>query len=340
MEDIALEMRIPKKGPAGVLELVERKLPPPKAGEVRVAIEAVGVAYADIVIRRGLYNSEPIPLTPGFDLVGRIEGLGPGTAGLSIGQRVAGMTITGSYATRRNVQACCLAPAPEGCDAAALVAATLNGVTAWQMFHRVANAEAGDWVLVHGAAGGVGSLLVDFARMAGVNVIGSASPSKSSVVAGRGAVVVDYARENVAKRAQDISGGGVIAVFDHVGGRHFKNVSIPTLRAGGIGVLYGGYDATRGGKLRPLALLDLVANGRFSSFGLFARSIGAVGYSAPAWQKERHNLYLKDLAEILALVGDGKLSPLIGAVYPLAEAAAAHVALENRAVAGKIVLVN
>lgn len=338
MSDDTFEMHIPHKGDASVLRPLERRLAPPTSGEARVAVEAAGVAYADIVMRRGLYSGQPVPVTPGYDFVGRVEALGAGVTGFAVGQRVAGMTIAGSYATRRNVEARWLVAAPPSADPVKLVAATLNGVTAWQMFHRVASVEPGDAVLVHGAAGGVGSLLLDLARLAGAKAIGSASAGKRAAVEARGAHFVDYQAEDVAERVQAIS-GGTVAAFDHIGGRHFRSVTMPSLSPGGVGVLYGGYDATRDGKVRPLAIANILLNARFSSFRLFSQSQGVVGYSAPVWRNARTAVYRRDLGQVLGLVGEGKLSPLIGATFALKDAAAAHRALETRAVAGKVVLV-
>jgi NADPH:quinone reductase-like Zn-dependent oxidoreductase len=340
MIDDAIEMHIPRKGPASVLTAIERRLPAPAADEVRVAIEAAGVAYADIMMRQGLYPGHKPPVTPGYDFVGRVEAVGIGVRGLAVGQRVAGVTATGSYATRRNVKAQWLAPAPEGVEAAQLVAVALNGVTAWQMLHRVANPAPGEWVLVHGAAGGVGTLLLDLARIAGIRAIGSASRGKADIIRARGGVPIDYRGEDVAARARALSDGGVVAAFDHIGGRHFKKVSMAALRPGGVGVLYGGYDATRGGKIRPLAVLDMLVNTGFSSFKLFGKGQGVVGYLMPVWRDARPTAYQQDLAAVLRLVAEGALSPLVGATFPLREAADAHRALETRSVAGKIVLLN
>lgn len=338
MTDVAVEMHVPRRGAASVLELREHRLPPPGSGEVRVAIEAAGVAYADIMMRQGVYSGQSLPVTPGYDFVGRIEAVGPDVQDFAAGQRVAGVTVSGSYATRRNVSAQWLAPAPEGVDAAKLVAAVLNGVTAWQMLHRVANPVAGEWVLVHGAAGGVGTLLLELARMAGVRTIGSASANKADVVRARGGEPVDYRREDVAERARSLSGGGVVAAFDHLGGKHFKKVSMAALRLGGVGVLYGAYDMTRDGRVNPGAIADLVFNAGFSSLKLFAKGQGVVAYATQAWRDARPLAYRQDLAAVLRLVADGALSPLVGETFPLREAARAHQALEARSVAGKIVL--
>lgn len=335
----ALEMHVPKAGDARVLQPRQVSLPPPGPSQVRVKIEAAGVAYADIVMRRGLYSSAKPPVTPGYDFVGRVEAVGPEVSEFQTGQRVAGVTVSGSYADRRNVEGRWLVPAPEEADAAALAAVVLNGVTAWQMLHRVAPAYAGEWILVHGAAGGVGSLLLDFARLAGVRAIGAASRGKHSIVQSLGGVALDYQVEDVTARARTISGGGVATAFDHIGGRHFRKVSLPALKPTGVGILYGGYDATRGGKVHPLAIADMMLNSRFSAFALFGKSQSVATYAVPAWRDLRAQTYRDDLATVLKLVAEGAISPLVGEVLPLRDAAKAHRAMESRSVSGKIVLI-
>ncbi|MDR3414594.1 MAG: zinc-binding dehydrogenase [Nevskia sp.] len=337
--DEAIEMHLPRKGAPEVFQALVRKLAPPGPGEARVIVEAAGVAYADIVTRQGLYDLAPLPVTPGYDLVGRIAALGPGVQGFSVGQRVAAVTVSGSYVNQRNVDARWLVPAPEHVDAGALVAAILNGLTAWQMLHRIAAPEPGEWVLVHGAAGGVGTLLLDLCKLAGVRAVGTASAGKLAVVTARGGAALDHKAGDLPRRTRELTGGGVIAAFDHIGGSHLRRVTMPSLRPGGIGILYGGYNATRDGRLNPLAAVDLMLNGRFASYRLFNRGQGVVGYSSPIWRDQRPAAYRRDLASVLALVADGRLKPLVGATFPLKEAAAAHHALETRAVSGKIVLV-
>lgn len=339
MSDTAIEMHAAKTGAATVLTQREVRLPPPGPGELRVAIEAAGVAYADIVMRRGVYPEHRPPVTPGYDFVGRVEAIGPGVSDFHIGQRVAAVTVTGSYATRRNVPAAWVVPAPEGADATHLVAAVLNGQTAWQMLHRLGQCSDGDWVLVHGAAGGVGNILLDLARLAGLRAIGTASRGKHAAISAAGAVPVDYQAEDVAARARAISGDGVQAGFDHVGGRHFTKVTMASLRKTGVGVLYGGYNATRGGRINPLAIADLMMGARVAAMTLFGSSQTVAGYASPIWRDSRPALYRADLAGILALIGDGHFSPAVGEVFPLAQAAAAQQLLETRGTSGKIVLV-
>lgn len=338
MTTSAFEMHMARTGGVEVLQGRSVVLDPPGAGEARVAIEAAGVAFADIVMRTGLYPGVKAPVTPGYDLIGRIEALGPGVEGFAVGQRVAALTVTGSYADRRNVQARHLVAAPEGVAAETLVAGVLNGLTAWQMFHRVASAQAGEWVLVHGAAGGVGGLLLDLARLAGVRAIGTASAGKRAVVEAKGGVHVDYRSEPIAERARAVSGGGVVAAFDHVGGPHLKTASMAALRHGGNAVLYGGYDATRGGKTRPGAMIKMLMADRLSALKLFSASQGVVGYNVTSWRDARPDAYRQDLAAVMALIGAGQLNPQIGATFSLAEAAKAQELLQSTGVSGKIVL--
>jgi NADPH:quinone reductase-like Zn-dependent oxidoreductase len=339
-EGTTREVFFARTGTDRVISLRERALPSPGPGEVQVRMEAAGVAYADIVIRLGLYPDAKPPLVPGYDLVGRVEKVGDGVTALKAGQRVAGVTVTGAQASLCNMPAEWLIPAPEGVEAALLVAGVLNGVTAFQMFHRLACPEAGEWVLVHGAGGGVGNLLLGLGRIARVQVIGTGSASKLAAIEAAGAAALDYGRGNVAQMAREISDGGVVAAFDHVGGRHFRQVSMAALRPGGAGILYGGYGATQGGRVRPLAALDILLNDKFSAFKLFGSSQGVLTYSAPRWRTHRPDAFRQDLASVLALITEGELTPLIGARFPLEQAAEAHRLLEARAVSGKIVLIN
>lgn len=334
----AFEMHMARTGGVEVLQGRTVALPPPGPGEVQVVIEAAGVAFADIVMRTGLYPGVKAPVTPGYDLVGRIEALGGGVEGLAVGQRVAALTVTGSYADRRNVEARHVVAAPEGVAAELLVAGVLNGLTAWQMFHHVASAQAGEWVLVHGAAGGVGGLLLDLARLTGVRAIGTASAGKQTVVEAKGGIYVDYRREPVAERARALSDGGVVAAFDHVGGPHLKTASIAALREAGTAVLYGGYDATKGGRMRPAAMIRMLLADRLSALKLFSASQGMVGYNVTSWRDARPEVYRQDLSAVMALIGTGQLKPQVGATFPLSEAGKAQELLQSAGTTGKIVL--
>ncbi|MGB9012519.1 MAG: alcohol dehydrogenase catalytic domain-containing protein [Aeromicrobium sp.] len=174
-------------GGPDVLGVEPSPLPIVRSGEVLVEIEAAGVAYADVLMRRGIYPESPaLPFTPGYDVVGRVVA-GPLPAGL----RVAALTVTGGYATHVLVRADEAVPVPDGVEPAQAVALVLNYVTAHQMLHRVARVRAGETVLVLGAAGGVGQALLELAAVAGIRAIGTASGSRTSLLQARGALAID-----------------------------------------------------------------------------------------------------------------------------------------------------
>ena len=335
----AQEIWVPRNGGSQLLEVRSVKIPAPDAGQVTVRIEAAGVAYADIAMRVGTYPGVKAPFVAGYDFVGRIVAVGNGVEGFAAGDRVGGITVTGCYASLRNVDASLLVKAPERCDAAKLVAATLNGLTALQMLRRVTAPERGEWILVHGASGGVGSLLLDLAALAGIRTIGTCSARHMEWVSARGGVAIDYSDTDFLDRILDISGGGVVAAYDHIGGRHFRKRSMAALRDGGVGVLYGAYEVNRGGRFRPAALVSLLAGGRYSPLGLVSSSKGIVTYLADAMVRHRVETYRADMASVFAMVDNGTLDPIVGTRLPLERAAEAQIMLENRAVSGKIVLI-
>lgn len=323
---------------SGALRFQDSPLPPPGPMEAQVRIEASGVAYADIVMRAGLYPGVKAPVVPGYDFVGVVEALGEGADALAqVGDRVAAVTVTGSYARARNVDARWLAPAPKGLPAPQIVAATMNGLTAWQMFHRLATPAQGESVLIHGAAGGVGSLLLELARAAGAKAIGTASKGKHAFLEAKGATPIDYRTEDFVARAIALSGGGVAAAFDHLGGSHFAR-TLKAVRPGGVGVVYGAYDATRGGKAQPLAFLDLLFGSGLNAMALFSASKGAVGYNVQTGRDSRPAAYRADLSAVMAALEKGVLQPEVAAVLPLERAEEAHGLLRSASVIGKIVL--
>ena len=162
-------MVIARRGGPEVLTQVDELIPEPGPGQIRLRVLAAGVAFADVLMREGLYPGvPPFPFAPGYDAVGEIDAVGLDTAGGFVrGQRVAALTVLGGYARYLLVPADDCVPVPEGVDSASAVSVVLNYLTAYQMLHRVAAVTAGSRVLVHGAGGGAGSALVELATLAG-----------------------------------------------------------------------------------------------------------------------------------------------------------------------------
>src|SRR5262249_2049413 len=148
-----------------VITVIEEDIPNPKAGEARVKVLAAGVSLPDVLAREGVHPETPrVPYTPGWDFAGTIDQLGEGVTGFEVGQAVAAMPIHGSYAQYVCMSQHKLVPLPPGLDAAETVAVVLNYITAYQMLHRSAKARAGQRMLIHGAAGGVGSAMLELAK--------------------------------------------------------------------------------------------------------------------------------------------------------------------------------
>ena len=326
--------------PADAFQMVEDTLPEPDEGQVRVKILATGVAFADVMIRRGIYPGlPPLPFTLGHDLVGVIDAVGPGAREFSPGQMIAALTIFRSYSQSICLPAEDLVVVPEGVDPVEASCLPLNYLTAYQLLHRMAKVKPGERILVYGAAGGVGTTLLQLGRLAGLQVYGTASPSKQELIAQLGATPLDYKREDVVARVCALTGGGVDAVFDAIGGAHLTQ-SMQTLRKGGRLVSYGLSSLPAGitftgalvcfifPHLLRIALLSALPNGkRVSVYNLD----GQIRKKHPEWIRE-------DLSVLLDLLEHRKIAPIIGGRLPLQEVASAHDLLEHAQIQGKLVL--
>jgi NADPH:quinone reductase-like Zn-dependent oxidoreductase len=318
-------------GHADRLELVDEPVPAPGAGEIRIAVEAAGVSQADITIRHGMYPQRAaLPFGLGYDVVGRVDAVGPGVTRWRAGDRVAAITVRGGYARYLCWPADDVAAVPEELDAAKAVSLLLNYLTAYQLLHRKAKVQRGERVLVTSAAGGVGSALLQLGRLAGLELVGTASTGKLELVRSLGATAIDYAREDVVARVRE-SGGGDVAL-DAIGGVNFTR-AYRTLRRGGRFVGYG-FTSKMGSPWRGridtfarLAWMMLLPDGRSASF----YGIMFMKRSHPDW-------FWEDLATLFRLHSEGAIDPIVAGRLPLTEARKAHEMIESGAVQGKLVL--
>jgi len=314
-------------------------LPDPGRGEVRIAVEAAGVAFADIMIREGRYPGVRTPVTPGYDCVGIVEAVGEGVTTPAIGTRVGALTVTGIYARHVIVPARDAVAIPEALDAGAAVSLVLNYVTALQMLWRNTGLGDGDVALVHGAAGGVGTALLELCRLRGVRAIGTASPGKHDMVRARGGLPIDYRSEDFVKRVREETGGrGADAAFDHLGGPHLLR-SYAALKPTGVLVSYGGLSAFTGGRTNLLAGLGLlVRQPRFTPLSLLVDNKAVVGFDIAGRRRARPDWFAADLSELASLAEAGRINPAIAARFPLEDARRAHEMLGKGEVRGKIIL--
>ncbi|MGW2225259.1 medium chain dehydrogenase/reductase family protein [Streptomyces formicae] len=335
-----VEVVLPGRVEPEELQFRRGPLPGAEAGQVVVAMEATGVSFAEQQMRRGRYfDQPPFPFVPGYDLVGIVIAAGPGVVPTLVGKRVAALTKTGGWASHVVLDAADVVEVPEGVGAAAAETAVVNGITAWQMLHRKARVRAGQTILVHGANGGVGSLLVQLALGAGVRVIGTASARHHDALLELGVTPVDYRTEDVPRRVRELVPGGVDAVFDHIGGRSVTD-SWRLLAPGGTLVSYGSA-ATRddtGSKQWPV----LKILGRVWVWNALPNRRRAYFFNVwagRAFGKDRFRARLRaDLGQVFAALERGEITAGIAAELPLARVADALRLAESGTVGGKVVL--
>lgn len=313
-------------GPPDVLRWEAVDVGSPGPGEVRVRHEAVGLNFADTYFRSGLYPAE-LPAGMGVEAAGVIEAVGPDVEGFSEGDRV---TYTGSplgaYSTERIMPAAPLIKLPESIAFETAAAMTMRGLTAAYLLNRIHPVWRGDTVLLHAAAGGVGLIFLQWARLLGVRVIGAvSSDEKAEVARAHGcADTIVYTRENVPKRVRELTdGAGVPVVYDSVG-KTTHRWSLDSLSRRGLLVCFG----TSSGPIPPIDAMDLVTKG-----SLFVTRPALADYIADP--SERTAL----AGELFDHVESGRIKIEINQRYPLEDAVQAHRELESGRSVGSSVFV-
>jgi NADPH2:quinone reductase len=290
-----------------------------------VRVAASGVNFIDVYFRTGLYKADP-PFIPGMEAAGVVEAVGSGVSEVAPGDRVAYAMQRGSYAEYAVVPAWQLVRIPEGLDEPSAAAAMLQGMTAHYLVHAIRPPVPGGWALVHAAAGGTGLLLVQMLHAAGMHVLGTCgSAEKAALVRDAGADgVVRYDIDDFVASARAATHGlGVDVVFDGVGRATFDG-SLASLRPRGLLALFG----QASGPVPAFDLQRLNAGGSL----LVTRPSLAHFVATPAELEER-------AGAVLGAIAKGQLSVRIGARFPLAQAAEAHRALEERETTGKVLLI-
>lgn len=309
------------------LERAEIDEPAVEPGRVLVAVRAVGVNFADVLVRAGRYPQPPeLPNVPGNELAGEVVAVGPGVSGPRPGDRVMAITDgAGAYAERATVAADSVFPLPVGPSFAEGASFSVTFLTAYLSLVRRLRVGPAQTVLVHAAAGGVGTAALQLLRHLGATAIATASSAEKLAVAERfgAAVGIDYTREDLVERVREATGGrGVDVVLDTVGGAVFEQ----SLRV-----------------LAPLGTLVAIgfAGGDWPEVSpsfLVARNIGVVGFYLGRLLRLEPELTRAAARELAELWRSGAVAPLVGAELPLEQAAAAHRLIEERRSTGKVVL--
>jgi NADPH:quinone reductase-like Zn-dependent oxidoreductase len=337
-----------------VVHVVEGEVPRPGSGEVRVRVLAAGVSFTDSQLRAGTYipGGPKPPFTPGYELIGEVEEVGPGCGRLQVGDRIGALTVWGADAEQVCVPEAGAVVVPLDLDPALLLSLVFTYMTAYQVLHRTAAVRNGESLLVHGAAGRVGTATLELGKAAGLRMFGTAAGRDRDKVEQLGAVPIDYRNEDFVKRIRELTADGVDVVSDSLGGP-ISLRSFRVLRPGGRLVVFGRYDTLKDGHknwpavfkwygsvvtvflLGALSPRKKVMKYQIQRFrDSAAQRTGAVGGEPryPAWFEE-------DFRALVELLRRGEIHPVVAERLPLTEARHAHEMLESAAAKGKLVLV-
>ncbi|EKE75647.1 quinone oxidoreductase family protein [Gallaecimonas xiamenensis] len=324
---MAKRIQIEQNGGPEVLQWAEVALAEPKAGEVRVKNHAVGVNFIDIYFRDGLYKAPAMPTSLGTEGAGVVDAIGEGVTGFKVGDRVAyAQGPLGAYSQYHVLPANKLVSLPEQIDFDSAAAMMLKGLTCQYLLRQTAPLKAGDVVLFHAAAGGVGTFACQWAKALGVKLIGTVSTAEKAALAKANGAweVINYSTENVVERVKELTGGAMCdVVYDSVG-KDTWLTSLDCLKPRGLMVSFG----NSSGPVEGVNLAILNQKG-----SLFVTRPSLNGY---ADTPERLQAMAKDLFDV---VQSGQVQIHIGQRFPLEDAAKAHIALAGRQTTGSTVLV-
>lgn len=319
-------VRIEAHGGPEVMQLVDVEMPEPRPGEALVRVEACGLNYSDIMIREGLYiDRTPLPYLMGREFCGVVEALGPGATGFAVGSRVVGSVPGGALASHVRAPAMTLMPCPEGLSPAEGASFFIQGITAVHCLEDCTRLREGETVLIHAAAGGVGTLAVQIARAMGAKVLGSASTEeKRKLVAELGATPIDYTSDDWPAKVLEATGGrGADVILESVGGEVFRRSWSEALAIFGRMVVYG----VAGGEIVKLDNRDILRSNR---------SIG--GYYLGSYFPKHLDRVARAGAKLTGLIRSGAVRPVVGARYPLDRVVEAFDSLQGRRSTGKVVV--
>ena len=338
-------MVVRRYGPPEVFESRETPDPQPKAGEVVVRVKAVGVNFADLLQRMGLYPGTPKPpFVPGLEIAGVVEKVADHGSGeqqtLNRGDAVAGLLHFAAYAEWVSIPARDVFRLPPGMPFEDGAAIPVNYLTAYHSLFTMGNLQAGNRVLIHGAAGGVGIAAVQLARARGLVIFGTASRTKQEFLRRMGVEhAIDYEKSDFVQVVQKFAPDGIEMVMDPIGGSSFAR-SAKCLGPMGRLVVYG-FSAAAGGegkKSLPRAGRALLQTPRFHPLKLMERNMAVIGVSLGNL-RPRAAVLRGELEDIFSMYSAGQIKPAIGKTFPLTEAATAHRYIHDRKNIGKVVLI-
>jgi NADPH:quinone reductase len=312
-------------GPPDTVTVEDVPSPEPGPGQVLVDVRAAAINFPDVLLLANEYQvSVPVPFTPGSELAGEVVAVGDGVIGIRPGDRVFGTVMIGAFAEQVVLPAGSVSPIPEGLDFRAAAAFGVTYATAYHSLRSVASVEPGEWVVVLGAAGGVGLAAVELAQVLGGRVVAAASSAeKLQLCRDRGAEqVIDYTSEDLRLRIREVTDGAADVVIDPVGGA-WSEQALRSVRWGGRFVTVG----FASGDI-PRIPLNLV----------LLKGVIVNGFEMRGFMEHAPEAAARDRAELNELLVGGRLRPHVGAVYPLSEVAAALQSVADRKAMGKVII--
>jgi NADPH:quinone reductase-like Zn-dependent oxidoreductase len=328
-----------------VLKVLERPDPPVGPGEVRIAVKAAGINFADTMARLGLYPDAPKPpCVMGYEVAGTVESVGEGVTEFSVGDRVGAGTRFGGQAELVTVPEAQALPLPQRLSFEQGAAFPVNYGTAYAALILMGSLREGNRVLIHAAAGGVGIAATQIARNVGAEIFGTASPSKHDAIRAQGvAHPIDYRNQDFETETMRLSGGeGVDLIIDALGPTSFRK-DYRLLRPGGRLVMYGLSEATsEGGRdipamLKSLAKMPLATIPWWKSLALMNENKGIFGLNMLKWW-DREGSLDRVTEPLMADLEAGRLEPVVAEAFPFERAGEAHQFIAERRNVGKVVL--
>ena len=332
---------ITQHGDTDVLKIQERSDPNPSSGEVRIKVKAIGINFADILARKGLYPDAPKPpCVVGYEVSGVIESVGRGVDSWKIGDTVFALTRFNGYSDQICVSENAVFPIPEALDFERAAAIPVNYLTAYQLIHVMGGLRKGESILIHNAGGGVGLAALDIALHVGAIAYGTSSAGKHSFLKERGLnYPIDYRNQDFLSRILDLTNGkGVELIIDPIGGKNWKK-SYRALRSTGRLGMFGVSTVTESAAGRAIQLAKLLLNTPwFNPLRLMNANKSVFGVNLGHMWGEREKIS-NWMHEILKGVEQGWIRPHVDRAFPFEMAGEAHAYIEERRNIGKVVLV-
>lgn len=321
-------------GPEVLKKVTEEALPIPKKGQVRIKVTRTSACFTDTLIRRGIYPSvrKKPPFSPGYDVIGIVDALGEGVENVVVGQKVADLTVIGSYTEYMCLDADSVVPVPDNLDDSEVVSLILTYLTAYQMLHRIAKVKEGQTILIHACSGTVGTALAELGNLLNLKMYGTASKSKHSFIEKLGVIPIDYKNEDFAEVLKNQEPNGIDAAFDPIGGDYFpRSLSVLHKKGTLVGFGYQNVASGNGGNV----ILDFF---KIKIWNLLPFKPNAKFYIITSERKRHPNWFTEDLKTLMILLSEKKIKPIIGKTMRLEQADEAHKLIDEAAVKGKIIL--